>query len=88
MSTPNMSFDSPIVVTKSNFNVNQQKDAAAVESNPNPDSHADTMKEEKLEEEKRAKKRDMFAPEADMFAEEYNVSNTLSISNEVCPLPS
>lgn len=72
MSTPNMSFDSPIIVTKSNFgDVDRQKDSG--ESSRKNESQTEN-KEAKLEEEKRAKKRDMFAPEADMFAEEYSVS--------------
>lgn len=74
MSTPNMSFDSPIVVTKSNFGVDKQKDTS---TNTEPASNTDTQddpKETKLEEDKRTKKKDMFAPEADMFAEEYSVS--------------
>jgi hypothetical protein len=74
MSTPNMSFDSPIIVTKSNFtDMNRQKDSIAGEPSGKTDNQTDN-KETKLEEEKRAKKRDMFAPEADMFAEEYSVS--------------
>lgn len=74
MSTPNMSFDSPIIVTKSNFiGIDKQKDSNAVEPPTKTDDQTDT-KETKLEDEKRAKKRDMFAPEADMFAEEYSVS--------------
>ncbi|KAK4002934.1 hypothetical protein OUZ56_004726 [Daphnia magna] len=72
MSTPNMSFDSPIIVTKSNFiGIDKQKDSNAVEPPTKTDDQTDT-KETKLEDEKRAKKRDMFAPEADMFAEEYS----------------
>lgn len=72
MSTPNMSFDSPIIVTKSNFgDVDRQKDSG--ESSRKNETQTEN-KEAKLEEEKRAKKRDMFAPEADMFAEEYSVS--------------
>lgn len=74
MSTPNMSFDSPIIVTKSNFaGVDKQKDPSTVEPSTKTDGETDS-KEAKLEEEKRAKKRDMFAPEADMFADEYSVS--------------
>jgi hypothetical protein len=74
MSTPNMSFDSPIIVTKSSFSdVDRQKDSISGEPSGKTDSQTDT-REAKLEEEKRAKKRDMFAPEADMFAEEYSVS--------------
>lgn len=72
MSTPNMSFDSPIVVTKSDFcGMDKQKDA--VDSSTKPDNQTDS-KDAKLEEDKRSKKKDMFAPEADMFAEEYSVS--------------
>ena len=74
MSTPNMSFDSPIVVAKSDFGgVEKQKEASAVESSAKTDTQTDS-KEIKVEEDKRTKKKDMFAPEADMFAEEYSVS--------------
>jgi len=83
MSTPNMSFDSPIIVTKSNFSdVDRQKDSISGETSGKTDSQTDT-KEAKLEEEKRAKKRDMFAPEADMFAEEYSVSFYLVLFSSV-----
>lgn len=72
MSTPNMSFDSPIVVTKSSFGSAEKKDTTVVETSV---SQKTDDKESKPEEDKRAKKKDMFAPEADMFAEEYSVSN-------------
>ena len=70
MSTPNMSFDSPIVVTKSDFGGEEkQKEGNVTRTDNQTDS-----KETKVEEDRRAKKKDMFAPEADMFAEEYSVS--------------
>lgn len=84
MSTPNMSFDSPIVVSKSNFGgLGKAKDSAEPslkQTGESSDAEAtnDTAKfATKAEEEKKAKqssKKDMFAPEADMFAEEYSVS--------------
>lgn len=78
MSTSNLSFYSPIAATKSNLKLGKQKDpTAATESNAREES----KNEAKLEEEKRAKIRDLFAPEGDMFAEEYNVSYLFNYFN-------
>jgi len=78
MSTPNMSFDSPIIVAKTNFSgVGKLKGSSEPSHSLAGDSCDATpsdSKDPKVEEEKRAKKRDMFAPEADMFAEQYSVS--------------
>ena len=82
MSTPNMSFDSPIIVTKSNFGGVGKPTKDSTESSlkqAGDSSGADAIgadeKSVKVEEEKKTKSRkDMFAPEADMFAEEYSVS--------------
>ncbi len=73
MSTPNMSsmsFDSPIVVTKTpttdaDGDVKKSTEESGVPQAELADAEEDQSK---------AKKPDMFAPEADMFAEEYSVS--------------
>ena len=81
MSTPNMSFDSPIIMTKNNFSgLSKTKEPSAltvveppkVENQSEIDSSE--IKDVKVEDDKPSKKKDMFAPEADMFAEEYSVS--------------
>ena len=83
MSTPNMSFDSPIIMTKSSFGgliKNKELTTLTVPELPpriEDSSEMDSLevKDSKLEDDKPSKKKDMFAPEADMFAEEYNVSS-------------
>lgn len=73
MSTPNVSFDSPIVVAKSNVTAgieSKEPSSQAATSVPESDS------KETFNESKKVVKKDMFAPESDMFAEEYSVSQT------------
>lgn len=78
MSTPNMSFDSPIIVAKSGFSgIAKTKDSnepPTKEAGDSLDVNSSDTKDSKQEDEKRTKKKDMFAPEADMFADEYSVS--------------
>ena len=86
MGTPNftnMSFDSPITVAKTPTETalgGQKKDcddSTRVKTTMS-DNVGDSIetKESKHDEDKtRSKKKDMFAPEADMFAEEYSVSS-------------
>ena len=80
MSTPNlsnMSFDSPIIVAKSFAGQVKNKDSEPNKSDDSDAEGKENGKEKKMEEDKedkKAKKKDMFAPEADMFAEEYSVS--------------
>ena len=82
MSTPNMSFDSPIIMTKHSFGgLVKNKELTTVTAPELPSKIEDSsevdsleIKDSKLEDEKPSKKKDMFAPEADMFAEEYSVS--------------
>lgn len=71
LSTPNVSFDSPIIVAKSNLNAG---DKSKEPSDKISNSVQDSDSKELPDESKKNKKKDMFAPEADMFAEEYNVS--------------
>lgn len=74
MSTPNVSFDSPIVVAKGHL-------STGMKSKEPPQLTAQSMagsdSKETINECKKVKKKDMFAPEADMFAEEYSVSGYL-----------
>ena len=81
MSTPNlsnMSFDSPIVVAKTPTG-QPSVSSLAIETKKPEDSSSSNVTStappaEPVGEDKKAvKKRDMFAPEADMFAEEYSV---------------
>lgn len=89
MSTPNMSFDSPIIMTKNSFGgLVKNKEMTIVKVPELPSRVEDSsemdsfdVKDSKLEDEKPSKKKDMFAPEADMFAEEYNVSYFI---NTIC----
>ena len=87
MSTPNlsnMSFDSPIVVAKTPTG-QPSVSSLAIETKKPEDSSSSNVTStappaEPVGEDKKAvKKRDMFAPEADMFAEEYSVRDLFLI---------